>query len=149
MQQRGKRTGINHQPGGLAVNGTVDVQIETIADLNWNGLESAAVETRRAANNIRIGVQDEQSALTIQHGLGREKNIGPDNAVDFLLFEQSRRASGAAKIDNDYRFVHQAQPAEAQLTCNGYIIERPINLNAGGQIRFCLNLGQPKMLATI
>src|SRR6266487_7175412 len=109
MQERGKRTGIDHQLGGRAVNRAVDVQVEAIADLNWDGLESAPVETRRTANSIRIGIQDEQPALTIQDRLGREKNIGPDDAVDFLLIEKSRGASGAGKIDNDQRFIHQAQ----------------------------------------
>src|SRR6266446_296606 len=106
-KERCKGSGIDHKLGSGAIDGAVDIQIETIADLNRYGAQSAAIETGRAASNVWLGFQNAQLSLTIQYRSGREKNISSDNSIDFLLVKQLRGPSGALKIDRDHRFIHE------------------------------------------
>src|ERR1700758_423304 len=108
MQQRRKRTRIDHQPGTFSVNGTIDIQVVTIADLNRNSPQSTPIKTGKAAQDIRIGLQNEQLTLTIQHRLRREENVRSNDPVDFLFVNQPRRASGIAKIDGNHWFIDQS-----------------------------------------
>src|SRR6266550_4960222 len=130
MQQRGERTRVHHQPRRFSVNGTVDIQIVTIADLNRNSPQSAPIETRKAAQDSRIHLKNEQLPLTIKHRLGREKNVRSDDAVDFLLVNQPRGATRIAKIDGNHRLIDESQSSDPQLACDRYVIERTVNLNA-------------------
>jgi hypothetical protein len=59
MQQRGKRTRINHKLGRFPIDRTIHIQIKPVADLNGNGLQSAPVETGNSTQNVGVGLQDE------------------------------------------------------------------------------------------
>src|SRR5207244_12541322 len=54
VQQRGERTRIDHQPGRCSIDRTIDIQIETIADLNRNSAQPARVERGNVARNLGI-----------------------------------------------------------------------------------------------
>src|SRR5438105_14821639 len=99
MQERGKRTGIDHKLGSFPIDRTIHIQVKTVAYLNRNSLQSAPVETRSATQNVGIGLQDQQLPLTIQHGLRWKKNIRPNDSVDFLFVNQPRRSGRVSEID--------------------------------------------------
>ena len=107
MQERCKRTRIHHKLGRFPVNRTIHIQIEIVAYLNRNRLQAAPVETRQTAQDVGVGLHDEQLPLTIQHRLGWEKNIRSNNSVDFLFVNQSRCAGRVAQVDGDHRFINQ------------------------------------------
>src|SRR4029453_17269508 len=102
MQERGKRTGIDHKLGSFPIDRTIHIQIKSVADLNRNGLQSAPVETRSTTQNVGVGLQNEQLALAIQHGLRWKENICAYDSVDLLLVSQSRRAGRVAQIHGDH-----------------------------------------------
>src|SRR5260370_39399457 len=70
MQERGKRTGIDHKLGGFPIDRTIHIQIKIVAYLNWNSLQSAPVETRSATQNGGRGLLEQQKPVMIQQRLG-------------------------------------------------------------------------------
>ena len=135
MQERGKRTRIDHKLGGFPIDRAIHIQIKTVTYLNRNSLQSAPIETRRTTQNVGIGLQDQQLSLAIQYRLGWKKNIRSDDSVDFLFVNQPRRAGRVSQIDSDHRFIDQSQPSEPKLAREGYVIECAVDLNARRQVR--------------
>src|SRR5262249_40604679 len=149
MQQRGERTSVNHELGGLVVDGAAHIQIETIADLNRHSLQSTPVEAGTMARDIRVDFQNEQLPLTIQYRFGRKENIGSDKSIDLLLVQKFRGANRVCKINNHDWLIDQSERAEAQFSRDHHIIKCAIDLNALRQIRFGRNWCKAKIIATM
>src|SRR5437773_946836 len=115
MQKRHERTGVHHEFCGRAVDRAVDIQIEAFAYVDGYGLEPMSIETRHATSRIRVGFQKEETLLTIEHRFGGKKNIGAQNAVDFLFFQHASSSGRTAKIDKHYWLIHQLETTESEL----------------------------------
>src|SRR2546430_1191488 len=130
MQQRGERTRVHHEFCGRTVDRAVHIQIEAFTDLDRHGLKSPAIETWHAAGDIWISFQKEQTLLTIEHSFCRKKNIGAENAVDLLLFEQVRGSGGISKINKDDWLIDQLEATESKLAHDAHAVECAIDLHA-------------------
>ena len=64
----------------------------------------------------RIGIDFHEQGLgiAIEHRLGREKNVGPEDAVEFLLVKFARGPGRRAEINRDHRFVEQNESAKLE-----------------------------------
>src|SRR5262249_57814871 len=114
----------------LLINKNIPIQIELSADWNRNSLQSPPVKAGNAATDVRIGLENEELPLTIQHRLRREQNVSSDDPIDSLFVNESSGASRIAEIDSHHRFIDQNQPADPQLTRNRHVVERSVDLNA-------------------
>src|SRR5439155_25717704 len=107
VKQGRKGAGIDHEPGRRAVNRTIDIKIVALAHPQRHLLQTAILDTRRAAWRVRIDFQNEQLLLAIENGPGREKNVGPEDPIDFFFVQHARGMTRTAKIDRHYRLVDE------------------------------------------
>ncbi len=72
--------------------------------------------------------------IAIEHRLGREKNVGPEDAVEFLLVKFARGPGRRAQIDRDHRLVEQNESAEPESMRDRDAAETAIDAERDGSL---------------
>ena len=137
MNQRGKSPGIDHELRRLSVQLAVDVEIPAFGDADRHVFPAAMIYSRHRAAGIGIDFHEQDLSFAIEHGLGREKNVGPENAVEFLLVKFAGGAGWRTEIDRDHRFVDQGQCAEAESMRDRDAIKAAVDFQARRKLGAC------------
>ena len=127
MNQRGESAGIDHELRRLAVQFAVDVKIPAFCHANRHVFPTAVIYSRHGAARVRVEFHEQDLFFAIKHGLGGEENVGPEDAVEFLLVKFSGGAGWRAQIDRDHRLIDQDEGAEAELVRNGDTAEAAVD----------------------
>ncbi len=108
-------------------------------------VEAAKVHAGRSSSGFGIQLQNENLPLAIEHRLGGEQDVGPEDSVDCRLMHQTGGATGAFEIDDDHWFIDQVQSAKLQTARDRHIIEGAVDAKTRWELGARGNSGKPKM----
>src|SRR6266700_243217 len=104
MQQGGESTGINHQKRGGAVNRTVHIQVVALAHMDCHASQASIIHTRRNCFLLRFQIPHPEPALAIEQSASGKKNLGAEDAVDFMFAPKTGSAALPTEIDFEHWF---------------------------------------------